>query len=121
MYLQTTGQRITTVDIGKSFEFKLSRGGKDIYNDIYAYRKRKNDKDLSTFERKRLLRQAEDNLNKDIQDLHEDYLAAIRLGADPDAYLNNMYIGANPANKTIKNAIRYGQELNIDETTGRAY
>ena len=112
------GQKIQTIDIGKSFQFKSYKTGENLYQAISIYTKTLYDKKINDESKKEALKKANKIFSEYIHSAHLDYKYASQLGVNQDKLdeiIDRMYIGRYKASNKIKKAIKIGEELIINE------
>jgi hypothetical protein len=116
-----TGQRVTTTDVKTSYKYRSRERGKDLSDARNIYTKVYKRTNVPLYKKREALDEANEALNRIIQDMHEDYVAARRLGVSV-AYLqnqiDNLYIGSFKANDPIKLGIITGRIQGINPVTG---
>ena len=116
------GQKIQTLDIGRSYFFRAKDSGKKISQSLYIYQSElnKSKKGYST-DLDKAHRRASKALKSNIEEARKDYLAALNLGV-PEKELRritfNMKIGSYKQ-KRITKAILTGEFPAIDKETGK--
>lgn len=112
-----TGQRINTLDVGKSYKFRANNTGKRLYQAANIYNTKRFDKETSDKEKQDALIEAQKAVDEIVKSASEDYASAMRLGAPQDKLdeaLEGMYLEKYRANKDIKKAIKMGVPLYLD-------
>ena len=114
----STGQRISTLNVGEGFSWKVYRGGKDLAEARRIYTSKYKNETLDQKEIDRAYDSANKSLERVVGELHKDYKAAIRLGVKPevlDEHIDKLFMGSFPANKTVKEAIKTGKFTPMDK------
>jgi len=114
-----TGQRVSQVDVGRSFNFKLYRKAKEIEDSKRIYTKLLYDDKTSAKDKLEAKKRAEDSLEEIFEELHEDYNAASRLGVDETSLLRsikNLRVSNN-----VRRSIVNGEFMGIEEYSGKIY
>lgn len=116
-----TGQRVTNIDVGQSFSFKARKNADMLSSARWIYGEALRNKDvLSEAELQDAYDKANESAERIIQEMREDYLAAVRLkafGSRTRARLSDAMKDARVSD-VVYNMVKTGRYQKIDKKTG---
>lgn len=112
-----SGQRINTLDVGRSYKFRTNTTGKRLYQAVNIYNSKRYDEGVTEQEKTDARIEAQKAVDLIVNEAILDYSAAMKLGVPQkklDDALDAMYLEKYKANSDIKKAIKRGVPLYLD-------